>query len=183
MKLYLLTKNQGKIKAASDVFTRYGITIDFIDRDYPEIQASTSLEIARFSAVQAAKDFSVPVIREDHSLFINALGIPGPYTSFIEKKISAEKLLTMLDCLEDNTGFFEVATAYAEPNGKTIENVFRVPMTFGLEIKKGGHGWNGLIRILNETRAITEYPEEERLHIWNQGYEAIAKKLINKNGD
>ena len=50
-------------------------------------------------------------------------------------------------------------------------------MTFGEAIKNEGKGWNGLIRLNNEERAITEYPEEERLNIWNQGYEAIAKML------
>jgi XTP/dITP diphosphohydrolase len=180
MKIYLLTKNPGKIKAASSVFNKYGIDVEFIGKEYPEIQANSSLEIARFSAVQAAKDFVIPVVREDHSLFINAIGIPGPYTSFIEEKISPEKLLKIIKCLGDNTGFFEVATVYAESDGKTIENVFQVPMTFGSEIKTKGRGWSGLIRILDETRTITEYPEEERLHIWNQGYEAIAKKLIER---
>ena len=41
-------------------------------------------------------------------------------------------------------------------------------------------GWNGLIRIGDETRAITEYPEKERLHIWNEGYEAVAKYIVKK---
>lgn len=54
-------------------------------------------------------------------------------------------------------------------------------MTFGSKIKIAGNGWDGLIRLLDEKRAITEYPEEERLHIWNQGYEAIAQKLVEEN--
>jgi len=35
--------------------------------------------------MQAAKELNNPAIREDHSLFIEALGIPGPYTNYIEK--------------------------------------------------------------------------------------------------
>jgi len=53
-------------------------------------------------------------------------------------------------------------------------------MTFGKKPKgKNPKGWDGLIRLYDETRAITEYPEKERLNIWNQGYKAIAEYLTN----
>lgn len=176
--IYLVTGNPGKLMAASSVFGKYGITLLPVEKDYPEIQAETSLEVARFTALQAAKDLNAPAIREDHSLFIEALGIPGPYTSYIEKKIPAEKLAELIKLLGNNRGYFEVATVYAEPDGKTFESVFKVPMSFGEEIKgENPKGWNGLIRLLDEQRAITEYPEEERLHIWNQGYEKVARYL------
>lgn len=178
MEIYLLTKNEGKLKAARSIFDKYGIKLLSVDKDYPEIQADSSLEIARHSAQQAAIDLNAPVIREDHSLFIEALGIPGPYMNYMEKKLPVSIITKIIDFLGNNRGWFEVATVYAEPNGKTFEYVFKVPMTFGKESKGDNpKGWNGLIRLQEETRAITEYPEEERLHVWNQGYEAVAKKL------
>jgi len=180
--LYLITKNPGKLKAAKSVFDKYQIPIQSVDKDYPEIQADSSLEIAKFTAIQVAQEINFPVIREDHSLFINALGIPGPYINYVEKKIPTAKLLEILNTLGDYTGYFEVATVYAEPNGQTFENVFKVPMTFGKELKSVNvKSWNGLIRLNDESRAITEYPEEERLGIWNQGYETVAKYLISKS--
>jgi len=178
MKIHLLTKNEGKLKAARSTFDKYEIELLPVDKEYPEIQAESSLEIARHSAVQAARDLNSPVIREDHSLFIEALGIPGPYMNYVEKKISADKILEIIDFLGNRNGWFEVSTVYAEPDGKTFEYTFKVPMTFGKESKgENPRGWNGLIRLQGETRAITEYPEEERLHIWNEGYEAVAKYL------
>jgi XTP/dITP diphosphohydrolase len=179
--IYLITKNPGKLMAAKSAFDKYDIKIITPDKYYPEIQADTSLEVARVIALQAAKELNSPVVREDHSLFIHALGVPGPYTNYIEKKISVEKLLEILKNFSDRTGHFEIATVYAEPDGKVFEYVFQVPVTFGEEIKgNNSKGWNGLIRIGDETRAITEYPEEERLHIWNQGYEAVARYIIKK---
>ncbi len=179
--LYLITKNQSKLMAAKSAFNKYGIEIISLDKDYPEIQAETSLEIARFTALQATEDINSPVVREDHSLFIHALNIPGPYTNYIEKKISAKKLLEILKFFNDRSGHFEIATVYAEPNGKVFEYVFQVPITFGKEIKgNNSRGWNSLIRIGDEIRAITEYSEQERLYIWNQGYEAVAKYIIDK---
>ena len=181
MKVYLLTKNEGKLKAAQSTFDKYGIILLSVDKEYPEIQADSSLEIAKYSAQQAARDLKAPVIREDHSLFIEALGVPGPYMNYIEKKIPANLISKIIEVIGNNRGWFEVATVYAEPDGKTFEYVFKVPMTFGKEPKGDNpRGWNGLIRLNKETRSITEYPEEERLNIWNKGYEAIAKHLMNR---
>lgn len=177
-KVYLITRNHGKLKAAKSIFDEYNIELASIEKDYPEIQANSSLEIAKYTATQASLDLKKTVIREDHSLFINALGIPGPYTNFIEENIPVKKLLEILKNFNDRTGYFEVATVMVKSDGKIFENVFRVPITFGEKIKVEGKGWNSIIRLKEEKRAITEYPEEDRLHIWNQGYKAIADFII-----
>ena len=179
MKIYLLTKNTGKLKAAKSVFDKYNIDILLVEKEYPEIQADSSLEIAKYSAIKAAKDLNAPVVREDHSLFINdEFRFPGPYTNYFEKKIPVETLLKILAIIGGNSGEFEVATVCAYPNGSTFDFVFKVPMSFGNENKSTRKGWGGLIHLNNEKRAITEYPEEERLEIWNRGYEEIAKHLV-----
>ncbi|OHA95154.1 MAG: hypothetical protein A3A96_00780 [Candidatus Zambryskibacteria bacterium RIFCSPLOWO2_01_FULL_39_39] len=181
MFIYLVTRNQGKLKAAQNAFTAAGIELRTVEKDYPEIQADTSLEIAKFTALQVTKELNYPAVREDHSLFIHALNYPGPYTNYIEKRVSPEKLLEILSHYSDRNGHFEVSTVYVEPSGETFEYTFQVPMTFGTEVKgENAKGWNGLIRLGEETRAITEYPEEERLHLWNQGYQKVADYLASK---
>ncbi len=182
MKIYLVTRNPGKILAANSVFSKYSIDLVGVEKDYPEIQAATSLEIARYTAKEAAKDLKFPAIREDHSLFIHALNLPGPYTAYIEKMLPAEKVVDICQKFKDYTGHFEVASVLAYPDGKTYEYVFQVPTTFGFSANSENHpGWNSIIRLLDETRSITEYPEEDRLHIWNQGYEKIAQYLSGSN--
>jgi len=166
--VYLVTKNPGKLMAAQSVFSKYKINLQPVEKDYPEIQAETSLEIARFTALQAAKDLNHPAIREDHSLFLHALKIPGPYTNYFDKRITPQQIIKLIETFGDNTGHFEVVTVLAFPDEKTFENAFQVPMTFGNRAKGNDPNWNGLIRLLDEQRAITEYPESERLHIWNQ---------------
>jgi len=178
MKIHLVTKNAGKIMAANNIFNKYGIEIIGVEKDYPEIQAATSLDIAKYTAIEAANDLNDLAVREDHSLFINALNLPGPYMAYIEKMLPVDKVIEICDKFNDNTGHFEVASVLAYPDGQTFEYVFQVPITFGLEVKGDNpRGWNGIIRLLDEKRAITEYPEEERLHIWNQGYKKIAEHL------
>jgi len=179
MTVNIITKNLGKLMAAKKTFDKYKITVKQINKEYPEIQAENSLEIAKFTAMQSAKELNKAVVREDHSLFINALSIPGPYTSYIEKRLSAVKLLEILKNQKDRSGYFEIATVYAEPKGLTKEFVFQVPIDFSYEIKGDLQGgWNRIIKLKNEQRTLAEYPEEERLDVWNRNYELIAKWLI-----
>ncbi len=181
MKIYLVTRNPGKIMAANSVFNKYNIELSGVEKDYVEIQASTSLEIAKYTALEAAKELNAPAIREDHSLFIHALNLPGQYTAYIEKTLPVEKVIKICPNFGDNTGHFEVASVVGFPDGLSFEYVFQVSVTFGSEVKgENSHCWNGIIRLLDEKRAITEYPEEERLHIWNQGYEKLAQHIAGK---
>jgi non-canonical purine NTP pyrophosphatase (RdgB/HAM1 family) len=178
----ILTKNPGKILAAKEVFKLYNIEVNQIEKNFPEIQAETSLEIARATAIQTAKELGIPIIREDHSLFINALNIPGPYINYIEKRLPVEKLLEILENETDRTGYFEIASVYAEPNGFVLENTYKVPIHFAKKINlPDPHGgWNGVICLGNEEKALTEYPKEERLDVWGKNFIAIAEFLAKK---
>lgn len=71
--IYLMTKNPGKIAAAQSVFSKYDIEVRSLDFDIPEIQADTSIEIAKYAVERAYEKFKEPVIREDHSLFIDEI--------------------------------------------------------------------------------------------------------------
>ena len=178
MKIYLSTHNPGKIKAAKSVFDKYGIEVFIVEKDYSEIQADSSLEIAKHSAIQAAKDLGVPVVREDHSLFINALSFPGPYTNYFEKRISAPKLLEWLKNYDDRDGYFEIAAVYARPDGSFKEFIYQVPIT--VSTKETGelqNGWARVLMLKGDTRTFAEYDEQERLNVWNKNYEAIAEYL------
>lgn len=178
MKIYLSTHNPGKIKAAKSVFDKYGIEVFIVEKDYSEIQADSSLEIAKHSAIQAAKDLGVPVVREDHSLFINALSFPGPYTNYFEKRISAPILLEWLKNYDDRDGYFEIAAVYARPDGSCKEFIYQVPITIALE-EKGElqDGWARILMLKNEGRTFAEYPEQERVSAWNKNYQDIALYL------
>lgn len=176
--IYLLTKNEGKLLAAKDIFSRYKIEVKMLDKEYFEIQADSSLEIARHTALIATKEFNVPVVREDHSLFINELGFPGPYTKYIESKLPAEKLIKIIK--DDWTGYFEIATVYAEPNGLTKEFVFRVPIKISKEIKGTKGNWDRVLMLKNSNKTFSEQTEEENVNVWNKNFVEIAKYLTNK---
>jgi non-canonical purine NTP pyrophosphatase (RdgB/HAM1 family) len=178
MKIYLSTHNPGKIKAAKSVFDKYNIEVLLVEKDYPEIQADSSLEVAKCSAIQTAKELGIPIIREDHSLYINALKFPGPYTNYFEKKISSAILLEWLKNYNDRSGYFEIAAVYAKPDGSFKEFVYQVPITISLE-ERGElqKGWARVLMLENDKRTFAEYPEQERVSAWNKNYQAIALYL------
>lgn len=181
MEINIITKNKGKLLAARSVFDKYNITLNQITEEFPEIQANSSLEIAKFTALEAAKKLNLPVIREDHSFFINVLGIPGPYTNYIEKKLPAEKLLEIMKNSDDRSGYFEIATVYAEPNGFFKDYVYQVPIEISTEIKGSlQDGWSRIIQLAKQNRTFAEYPEEERKEVWNKNFDELAKWLTEK---
>ncbi len=93
-----LTSNPLKIKTAQAVFDRYpSPQLETQENSYPEIQATSSLEIAKHTVLQAVNDLSRPVMREDHSFCTKALnGFPGALMSLVEKQLTTADLLQLM---------------------------------------------------------------------------------------
>ncbi len=179
--IYLLTKNKGKLLAAKNIFSKFGIEVKNIEKNFPEIQADSSLEIAKYSAEEATKEFKVPVVREDHSLFINALnGFPGPYTSYFDKTMPAEKLLELMRNIKDRSGYFEIAAAYAKASGEVKTFIFKVPIKISDKIQGNERNWDRIIMFPESTRTFAEMTEEENVDIWDKNYIAIGEEILKE---
>ena len=177
--VYLLTKNEGKIIAAQSVFSEYGIPLKILEKDYPEIQAGSSTEIASQMALQAAKETQAPVIREDHSLCLNALhGMPGPFVSWFDKNLPVKKLLSLMKSEKDRRGYFELAAAYAKPNGEVKTYKYRVPIKISDKPKGNRGNWNkAIILIDNPKKTLAESEEGENNGLWTKNYKKIAEDI------
>jgi XTP/dITP diphosphohydrolase len=178
--VYLITNNIGKLASAQSVFKGTNIILKQLKGDYPEIQAETSLQIAKHTATKVAKEKNLPVIREDHSLFLNDFGkFPGPYTNYFDKKIPVEKLLSLIK--KDYTGYFEGSLVYAEPNGLTKEYTFQVPIKISKEIKGKRGNWDKILMLKDSNKTIAECKPTENKEIFNQNFKELVKFLENKN--
>lgn len=69
-----------------------------------------------------------------------------------------------------------MAAVYAEPDKKTFEYIFHVPV-FSKEIRGNFPAWDNIIMMEGELRTFSEYPQEERVSFWTKGLEAIAKHI------
>ncbi len=180
-RIYIVTRNTGKFLAAQKAFSQYGIEVKAIDKEYPEIQADTSIEIARYTALQAAKEFKVPVVREDHSLYIHALGkFPGPYTNYFDRNIPVDKLLELLEGLKDRTGHFEITATYAKPDGTSKDFVFQVPIKISREASGKRGNWDKVLMLGDSDKTFAETKEEENVDVWNKNYLAIAQEILKE---
>lgn len=182
MDIYLVTQNTGKLMAAQATFNESEVHLLPVEKDYPEIQADSSAEIAEHTSIQVAQELGKPALREDHSICLTAInGAPGPYMAYFGKRLSETDLLRLYDNIKDRSGYFEVATALAFPDGKLLKSNFRVNFTLASEPRGDLQtGWNRIIILEGETRTLAEYPENERIHIWNQGYKSIKEQLSNQ---
>lgn len=180
--IYLITGNVGKIAAANTTFKQFDIEALPLDLDLPEIQAATSQEIANHAALEAFSRTGKPVIREDHSFFIDELQIPGPFMAFMDKKVSVAKLLKILDTLSSRDGHFELAAAYVDASGDLHEFSYQVPVEFTREPKGDiNQRWERIIKFKDSDRVFAEYPESERSEVWSKNYEQIAKLISSDN--
>ena len=78
---------------------------------------------------------------------------------------------------------FEIAVVYAEPDGRTFEYVFSIPIYFSQKIKGNPPARDNALMIDRESRTFSEYPHEERIKFWVDGFEAVAEYVVNKNID
>lgn len=181
MKLNYFTGNKFKIETAKLALSPFGIEVVPVSLTIPEIQADTNVEIARHSAVTAAKMLNEPVMREDHGFYLTAFpGWPGPYMAHVERIIAPEDALRLLED-KDRTGYFEMALAYANPSGDVIELSYQLPCVVAENIRPGGKdfGWDSIICLGDDNRALSEYPPEDRYQFFTQNYVKIAKELLN----
>ena len=179
--IQLLTSNPSKFAAANAIFKPFGLVVEMLDLNIPEIQAESSQKVANAAAIEAYSKTKQPVIREDHSFYITSLGFPGPFMSYIDKSISPEQLLKIIEGLDDKTGFFELAAAYIDKKGKLHEFNYKVPIEFADNVRGDkNQRWERLIKLPSDSRVFAEYPESERADLWTKNFAAIAE-LITKN--
>lgn len=180
MKIGVITRNKGKRQITDYVFPKYGIDYEFIDKEFPEIQAATSKEIAEFTVIQASNELKIPIVREDASLYINALGFPGPFTAYLEKTVPPEKVLEILKPFKDRSGYFECALSFVEPGKEPFTVIDRYDIEVN-ETLKGSHvfiqPWDKFLKFKGEKRTFAEYPFEERIPVWARYYEKMAEYI------
>jgi XTP/dITP diphosphohydrolase len=178
-KIYLLTRNKGKLLAAQKIFDEFGIEVGSIEKEFPEIQESSSVEIAKFATESASKEFNVPVLREDHSLYIEALEyFPGPFTAFFDKNMDVKILLKILENFDNRNAEMELGATLTIPGHGTFESVYRVPLEISKEIKGDEKNWDKVLRLRGEKKTFSETTEEENVDIWTKNYKNLGKKFL-----
>ncbi|OYT31316.1 MAG: non-canonical purine NTP pyrophosphatase, RdgB/HAM1 family [Thermofilum sp. ex4484_79] len=106
-KILFLTTNQHKMEEARALFSKYNIHVEMLDREKIEIQSEKLEEIVFFALKSIDEKFSYPVMVEDAGLFIKHFnGFPGPYSSYVFKKIGNQGILKLMKGVKERDAYF-----------------------------------------------------------------------------
>lgn len=188
MKINYLTTNQFKFGIAKQFFDAIeGYELIQHSFHVPEVQEASSEEVARQSAIYAARELGEACVVMDVGLSINALnGFPGPFVKYINEWLSEEQLLRMLDKKDDRTAYFIDALAIGFPDGTT--KVF-THKTMGRIAAKGEYTpskWpaNSLFIPDNYSIPLGRMTEQEQTDFWdseNKNWEKLTEYLYLLN--
>ena len=162
-RLYMVTGNRHKVEEAKEILERYGVELVQAEARKLEIQSESLEEIALTAARYAYLQLRKPLIVEDAGLFIEALnGFPGPYSSYVYKKIGVEGLLKLMEGVSDRRACFKAAVAYVAPG---VERVFTGEVCgwiAGEARGSGGFGFDPVFVPEGESRTFAEMSLEEK---------------------
>jgi non-canonical purine NTP pyrophosphatase (RdgB/HAM1 family) len=179
LEVFLITKNKHKYLAAKKVFDEYGIKLTRVNSSFCEIQSNSGLDIAKYAAREMHKKLNKNVIREDHSLYLDGLKFPGPYTNYFNKALNENEFLKIIKAFNINSGKMVLAAVLFYKN-KCITFQYSVPIKFSKKPKGNlSKGWDRVMMLKWEKRTFAQYPAKERVQVWQKNFKRIAEYIKN----
>jgi XTP/dITP diphosphohydrolase len=118
-KIWLGTSNMHKVREASEILAPYGIKLEHYPLERIEIQADDLAEVAAYSLKTVPVE--IPIVIEDAGIFISHYdGFPGPYSSYVLKRLNNPGILKLMEDIEDRSARYVSAAAYRDENGVQI---------------------------------------------------------------
>lgn len=179
-KIHLVTGNPKKVLVAKEALAKYGIDVDQVDIETPEIQAETTDEIVKYSAKYAAEKSGKAVIKGDFGFYIEALnGFPGPFVKFINKWLTAEELIRLYKDKENKRAHVLNALGFCTPGSEPV--VF-VTKTEGILLTEAsgdnGNPVDALFVPDGFDKTIASMSQEEYIKLWdNDRFERLSQYL------
>jgi XTP/dITP diphosphohydrolase len=171
--IYFITGNKGKLEEAKQKFSTVGINVVQKNLGYPEIQAETLEDVARFGVEHVQKKFKQPFILEDAGLFIDALGgFPGVYSSYVFYTVGLKGILKLLEGMNETKrgALFRSVFAYSEPGEKTKLFIGECQGKLAFEERgTNGFGYDPIFSPNGETRTFAEMETEEKNSFSHRG--------------
>ncbi|MCX6664536.1 MAG: XTP/dITP diphosphatase [Euryarchaeota archaeon] len=171
--LYFITGNEGKFVEVKGKFKSLSIALVQNDLGYPEIQADTLEEVARFGVETLQKRCSESFILEDAGLFIDTLkGFPGVYSKYVFYTIGLDRILRLLHDKKKSqrTAVFRSVFALKEPKkpamfffGECRGHI--APKTKG----NNGFGFDPIFIPQGKTQTFAEMTIEEKNRFSHRG--------------
>ncbi|MEN2998992.1 MAG: XTP/dITP diphosphatase [Acidilobaceae archaeon] len=177
-KIAVVTTNLAKGEEARRILERLGVEAEVVEMEKLEVQSESLEEIALRAARAAFEVLRRPLLVDDSGLFVEALnGFPGPYSSYVYKKIGLRGILKLLQGEVNRSAYFKTALAFVSPEG---EKVF-VGIVRGRIAEeprgRGGFGFDPIFVPEGHDRTFAEMEgwEKDRVSHRARAYEAFAR--------
>lgn len=173
--IIFVTGNAGKVKTLMRRLDDKKYKITQKSLDIPEVQANNAHEIATFKAGYAYKQVGQPVIVQDSSFHIHALGgFPGPYIKFVNETLGPHGVIKLMEGVEDRSCHFELALAYADEEGVKPFVYETRPGRLAQEVYEGDseNAWSSLWKIYmppDHDKVLAALTSEELKHMETSG--------------
>lgn len=118
------TGNSGKVATLRRNLKSEGVDIEVVQKplDLIEPQAFTAAEVAKVKAHQAYEMLQKPVLVDDSSFHISALGgFPGPYIKYMLETVGAEGIMKFMQGQTDRSAHFMSSLVFMDGNGSEHE--------------------------------------------------------------
>lgn len=183
--IYFVTGNKGKLLEAKAKFSDLDIDITQKDLGYPEIQADSLEDVARFGADHIQQRFNHAFILEDAGLFIDAVGgFPGVYSAYIFYKIGCSGILKLLEGFdgEKRKATFRSVYIYGEPGKKPLLFVGECRGKISSKaLGDHGFGYDPIFIPEGETKTFAQMGTEEKNNLSHRGKSLDKLKEFFKN--
>ena len=176
--LYFITGNKGKFSEVKEKLQSIDIKIIQKDLGYPEIQADSLEEVAKYGVDHIKKGFNEPFILEDAGIFIDVFdGFPGVFSKYVYYTIGLKGILKLLDGVDNRGAVFRSVYAYSEPD--------KIPLFFIGECKgsitrkekgTGGFGYDPIFIPEGKSITFAEMKRKEKNMISHRG-KALAQLI------
>ncbi len=142
LRLALVTGNAHKVEEINDIVSSFSLPVRFYQANIEklEIQSDSLEEISLFAARRAFEILGRPLVVDDSGLFVEALdGFPGPYSSYVFRKIGYNGILKLMKGVENRRACFKTAASLILPplelvfTGETCGSIVDEP--------RGTHGF------------------------------------------
>lgn len=185
MEIKVITSNKNKYIEIEEIFKRYNIKSRWIKLKIDEIQSESLHEIVVYKSMQTISMIRPPFVIEDSALFIHALnGFPGPYSSYIYRKIGNIGIIKLMDNINDRRAeFISVISLCIEGN---IIKLFtgKVEGMISLEERgKYGFGFDPIFipKGKNKTLAEMSIYEKNLISHRGKGFKRVAEYIKGEN--
>jgi len=118
------TGNKGKVATLERHLAGHDLHVSVTQRplELIEPQATTAAEVARVKARQAYDQTQQPVLVDDSSFHIYALGgFPGPYIKYMLETVGADGIVKFMEGKEDRRAYATSTLAFVDGNGELHE--------------------------------------------------------------